>query len=69
MMMVHTPHNTPRADVFVNGELVKCVLMFDVERGKCVVARQPITVARMRNGEQRIMRHTIYGDVTFKPLK
>ena len=67
-MTVRDHTNTPACDVFVNGSLIKHVLMFDIERGKCVVARQPITVAHAISGP-RILRHTLYGIVTFRLLK
>lgn len=66
---IHTHENTPRCNVFVNGDLVKYVLMFDDVRGKCVMARQPITAVYLKNGEARILRHTVYGKVTYEPVR
>lgn len=64
--MVRDHTNTPPCDVFVNGRIVKHVLMIDVERGKCVVARQPLATVYPRRAAPRILRHTIYGVVTFE---
>jgi hypothetical protein len=64
---IHYPGDgrLPR-EVFLNGERIEHVVYADEKLGKVVVFRWPLQLQNYLSGDtvrQRILRHTIYGNV------